>query len=270
MGELPLVRVARVLYPKLMSLSPEHLVPRDSFLARRDPRWRLAAFLVAILGFACVRETGPSVCAAWFAMTLPFFARVRWQWFRNRFLALALTVIPFVILVPFVVDRGERLWSWAWLHVTDTGLLVAATLATKTIAVVVTAMTLMATAQPHETMAAAARIGVPRLLVNVAAMTYRYVFVLFDEFGRLRTALRVRGFRNSMSRHAYRTVGNVAGTLIVRGADRADRVAQAMRCRGFDGQFRSLARRRTNAGDVLLLSTAICIVGGLLAWDLLG
>src|SRR5205807_3520409 len=90
------------------------------------------------------------------------------------------------------------------------------------------------------TMQAAESLGLPRLLARLALMSYRYVFVLADEFARLRTALRVRGFSNRANLHSYRTVGRVTGTLLVRGSARAERVAHAMRCRGFDGRFRAL------------------------------
>jgi cobalt/nickel transport system permease protein len=82
-------------------------------------------------------------------------------------------------------------------------------------------------------------------------LTHRYIFVLGAELSRLRTALRVRGFRNRASRHSYRTVGHVAGTLLVRGYERAERVGQAMRCRGFDGRFRSPIEFRTTWADLL-------------------
>ena len=58
-------------------------------------------------------------------------------------------------------------------------------------------------------------------------------------------------FRSRASLHSYHTVGHVAGTLLVRGYERAERVAQAMRCRGFDGRLRSLAETRTTRVDVL-------------------
>jgi cobalt/nickel transport system permease protein len=80
----------------------------------------------------------------------------------------------------------------------------------------------------------------------------------------------VRGFRNSMSGHAYRTVGQVTGTLLARGADRAERVAHAMRCRGFDGCFRSTTAVRTAPADVLMFVLIAGIIGGLVAWDFLG
>src|SRR5262249_325713 len=100
-------------------------------------------------------------------------------------------------------------------------------------------------------------------------LTYRYLFLLADELGRLRTALRVRGYRNRPNLHSYRTVGHVAGTLLVRSYERAERVGQAMRCRGFDGRFRSLAAARTRATDVIFFAVVAGGTAGLLTWDLL-
>jgi cobalt/nickel transport system permease protein len=172
--------------------------------------------------------------------------------------------------VPFVVDRGERLWEWRFLHVTEAGLVVAAVLAMKTVALVTLALTLLASGPLPIILAAATRLGVPRLLVHLTILTYRYAFLLLEELGRLRVALRVRGFRNAMTGHAYRTVGQVTGTLLVRGSDRAEGVAQAMRCRGFDGRFRSLAVFRTAPGDVFMFVLIVAATAGLVAWDVSG
>jgi len=253
-----------------VSLNPEHLAPRDSVLARRDARWRLAAFAVAIIGVALLRTAGPGALALAFALLLAWIARVPGRWYRDRITILLLALIPFLIVAPFTVDLGERLWEWRFLHLTDAGLLFTATLAMKTVALVTLALTLLSSAPLHVTLAAARKLGVPKLLVQLTLLTYRYVFLLLDELGRLRIALRVRGFRNAMSVHAYRTVGQVTGTLLVRGSDRAEHVAQALRCRGFDGHFHTLIAFRTQAADVLMFVLIVAIVGGLVGWDLYG
>jgi cobalt/nickel transport system permease protein len=252
-----------------MSLTPEHLSPRDSILARRDPRWRLAAFVLAIAFIAMIRNAGPAAAALGFALILAVAARVPGRWYRMRIGLLVIALIPFLIVVPFTANRGERLWEWQSLAITDAGLLVAAVLAMKTIALVSLALTLLASAPLHVTLAAASRLGVPKLLVHLTLLTYRYVFLLFEELHRLRIALRVRGFRNAMTMHAYRTVGQVTGTLLVRGSDRADRVAQAMRCRAFAGRFHTLAAFRSMPADVLMFVSIVGSAGAILAWDIL-
>jgi hypothetical protein len=42
-----------------------------------------------------------------------------------------------------------------------------------------------------------------------------------------------------------------------------------MRCRGFDGQFRSLAAAHTRLADVLFFAVLASAAAGLLTWDLL-
>lgn len=253
-----------------MSLAPEPLPTRDSPLARRDPRWRLAAFGLAVLGVALLQHAPAVAGALGVAVVLALVGRMPGAWFRARLTLFLFALLPFLIVVPFVVDRGDRLWEWRFLHITDAGLAVGAALAAKALALVTLALTLLIAAPIHVTLAAAARLGVPRLFVHLTLLTYRYVFLLLDELARLRIALRVRGFRNAMTGHAYRTVGQVAGTLIVRGADRADRVAQAMRCRGFDGRFHTLDIYRTRPADVVMFVGIVGPVGGLLAWDVWG
>jgi cobalt/nickel transport system permease protein len=253
-----------------MSLAPEPLPTRDSPLARRDPRWRLAAFALALVGVGLLQRLPASVIALALALGLAVVARVPGAWYRARIGLLVVALLPFLAVVPFVVDRGERLWEWRFLHVTDAGLVVGAVLACKTVALVTLALTLLVTAPLHVTLAAGARLGVPRLFVQLILLTYRYTFLLLDELNRLRVALRVRGFRNAMTGHAYRTVGQVAGTLVVRGADRAERVSHAMHCRGFDGRFRMASEYRTRGADVLMFTLIVGTVGGLLAWDVWG
>jgi cobalt/nickel transport system permease protein len=79
--------------------------------------------------------------------------------------------------------------------------------------------------------------------------------------------LRVRGYRNRATLHCYRTIGHLTGTLLVRSDEQAQRVSQAMRCRGFAGRFHSLATFQTTSADLLLFVLASGGSVGLLAWD---
>lgn len=257
-------RVARLLielYANCMSLNPEHVTTRDSCFARRDARWRLAAFVLAIVGVALLRQIGPASVALGFALLLAITGRVPGNWLRARLGLLLLALIPFLVLLPFTVERGEPLWEWRSIAITDAGLIVAGTLAMKTVALVTLALTLLATAPLHVTLCAASKLGAPKLIVQLVLLTYRYVFVLLEELGRLRVALRVRGFRNATSLHAFHTIGQVTGTLLVRGSDRAERVSHAMRCRGFDGHFRTLTRFQSTPADVLMFLLIVGEIG---------
>ena len=173
----------------------------------------------------------------------------------------------FVLWLPLIPQPGDAVHVVGGLVVSETGLVRAVTLVMKAASVVSLMLVLLATAPLHDTFKAAQCLRMPGWLVQLALMSYRYVLLLAEEFVRLRTALRVRGYRNRAGLHSYRTIGQVAGTLLVRGHERSERVAQAMRCRGFAGQFRSLHDFRTRGADVLFFAAAIAGAGAVLAWD---
>jgi cobalt/nickel transport system permease protein len=128
-------------------------------------------------------------------------------------------------------------------------------------------LVLLAAGPPNVTLQAAQSLRVPGLLIGLAMLTYRYIHLLGAELARLRVAFRLRGYRNRLSWHSYRTIGHVAGTLLVRGHERADRLGQCMRCRGFAGRFHSLTAFRTTVRDVATFLAIAGAAAGLLAWD---
>jgi cobalt/nickel transport system permease protein len=77
--------------------------------------------------------------------------------------------------------------------------------------------------------------------VHLLLMTYRYIFVIEREYQRLMTAIKIRGFRSGTNIHSYRTFAYLIGMIFVRASIRAQRVHQAMLCRGFKGRFYTLA-----------------------------
>jgi cobalt/nickel transport system permease protein len=237
-----------------MTLAFDALDAPGSPLARRDPRWKLAALIPALFAAAALQL--PTTVAAAFAgsVVLLVGARLPRRLAFNRLGAFALFLSPFLIVLPILYGRA--------------GFATALLLAGRASAIFILGTILVTTSPIARTVQAAEALGVPRLFARLVLMTYRYIFVLADEFARLRIALRARGFRNRANLHSYRTIGSVAGTLLVRGADRAERVAQAMRCRGFDGRFRSLAAWHTAPADVLFFALVIGTAAGLLGWDL--
>lgn len=237
----------------------------DSPLARWDARWKLAAVLLAVVGVAALDHLGPAAVAFAAGLGLLVLARLRRRWVRVRLAVFALAAVPFVLVLPFTLDGpGPDLGP---VHLSDRGLTAGVAVLLRGLAIGSLTLVLVGTAPLHRTFTAAHRLKVPGLLVLVALLAWRYTVLLADELRRLRTAARVRGFRLATTRHGYRTLGHLTGAVLVRGADRADRVADAMRCRGFDGKLHTLTAFRTTAADVagfaLLLAGTIALV----VWD---
>lgn len=74
---------------------------------------------------------------------------------------------------------------------------------------------------------------VPALLVTVLSLMYRYLFLLVEESQRLRRARASRTLRTPSRWGQWRTTGGTIGQLFIRASDRAERVYDAMRARGW-------------------------------------
>jgi cobalt/nickel transport system permease protein len=236
-----------------MTIGFDTLNVPDSPLARLDPRWKLVALTAAVAVAGTLRSVPILVVSLVLAVALVLACRLPWRLLAARYGAFGLFLLPFAVILPIV--QG---WD---------GVLAAARVGARAGAVFSLALVLVGTAPFHRTLQAAQALRAPRLLTQIALMSYRYVFVLGDEFLNIRTAMRVRGFRAGTNRHTYRTFGYVAGALLLRGEERAQRVAQAMRCRGFDGRFRTLHGFHTRWPDLLFFAAAIGISTALLAGD---
>lgn len=234
-------------------------------LADWDGRWKLAGLALLALAAAFLRTPGPAIVALLLAFVLAAAGRLPWRWLFVRLGSLSLFLLLFLFWLPFL-HPGAR-WEHGWISLSLDGLVLALMLWLKAMTLVTLALVILASQPLHEVCHAAYHLHVPRLMLQLFLLTFRYVFLLAEEFARLRTALRVRGFRSRASLHSYRTIAQVAGTLLVRSEERAERVSQAMRCRGFDGQFRSLHEFHTRLRDVLVFVTCLVLAAVLITWD---
>lgn len=102
---------------------------------------------------------------------------------------------------------------------------------------VAAALTLIAVTGMNRTCEALERIGLPKVFAVQLAMLHRYIFVLVEEGARMARARGLRAFEGrGLGLASY---APLAGQLLLRAMDRAQRVHAAMLCRGFDGRFRS-------------------------------
>ena len=78
---------------------------------------------------------------------------------------------------------------------------------------------------------------------------YRYLYVLLEEFIRTVRAHSLRSFQGGGI--GFKVWGSLLGQLLLRTIDRAQRIYQAMLCRGFDGEIRLLRYNKLVAADII-------------------
>jgi cobalt/nickel transport system permease protein len=170
-------------------------------------------------------------------------------------------------VLPITV-AGDAVGGIGPVTVTREGVLLAARITVKSNAIVMALIALVATSPIAALGHALSGLRVPDKMVFLLLLTYRYIFVLEQEYLRLRRAIRVRGFVPATRLHTYRTYAYLIGMLFVRAAARADRVYQAMLCRGFHGKFYSLATFRLRRSDAYWAGGVGAVVAaiGIVEW----
>ncbi len=89
-------------------------------------------------------------------------------------------------------------------------------------------------------LSALGRLGMPRGFVALLAFVYRYLFVLFDELARMKTAQRARTFGRRPWSAGWKSAVQLIGLLLIRALDRAERIHGAMSSRGWSGKMKTL------------------------------
>lgn len=217
----------------------------DARIDRLDPRLRVVACVAGSVLLAAARQRQTLIAALVLTIMLLLLARVRPRAIASRLVGVNVFVLMLLVTLPLTAPDGLRRAIDMALRANAIVILITAMLATMTLPTLGHAM--------HH-------LKVPAKLVHLMLLCVRYVDLLRDEHRRLRTAMKVRGFRPGMNRHTYRSFGYLIGMLLVRSFDRAERVAAAMKCRGYDGRLHLLEHfhaRRHDAVFAVLLVTAL-------------
>ena len=202
-----------------------------SWLHRLDPRAKLGAALGLSLVVALGQSWAVALIALGLGLALLASARLGW----GRVLGRLATVNIFVVLL-WVFLPWRLGWNGGWhLGLDHEGLRLALLISLKTNAVFCLLLALLGTGRVEHIFHALAHFHAPQKLVNLFLFFYRYLHVLRREQARLNWALKVRGFAPGNNARTWRTYASLVGVLLVRGYDRAERVYQAMLCRGFSG-----------------------------------
>lgn len=230
----------------------------------RDLRLRLLAAAGALLVLTPIRNIMPAAAGVLVVLLLYVVARQRMPW--KRLLHLEGFLILLLIMLPFTLP-GTALLRVGPLVASVEGALRALVIACKVTASVLLLSLLLGQADPLRLGAALRGLHVPESLVRLFVATVRYLALLQAEFGRLRESMRARAFVARSNRHTWRSYGYLLGMLLVRAMDRAERVEEAMRLRGYSGRFPVTRLPAPAPADWLAAAALLAGALLLLLWD---
>ena len=234
--------------------SLEQLASGDSAIHNLHPNAKLFATLVYIVCMVSfnryeLSRLVPYVFYPVLVMVLsetPFFMII-------KRLLVALPFVLFAGLSNIIFDRAI-LFRFGDVAISY-GMVSFLVLILRTFLSVAAVLILVAVTPFFELTSALKRLRVPSIIVNLFEMIYRYLGTLAEEVFGMHTAysLRCPNARGVNMKH----MGSFVGQLLLRSFDRAERVYNAMQCRGYPSFAREVFQKRFSAADWLFLIIAV-------------
>lgn len=257
--------------------------PPASWLARVEPRAKIAGFMLLIFGTTLLHGLAP-LGAVFASVTVVSLAgglgarRLARVWLGVPLFSLAIilpaTLSPITpgppLLTLWRLAPGARLGPWALpeaIAVTRPGVEVAVRFLLRSTDCVMLAFVLVATSDHAALLAGLRRLGMPRAFGMVLAMMQRYLAVLLRSAEEIHLAKLSRTIAAGGLRNEQRWVAAGVGNLFRRTRLLAEEVHEAMLSRGYDGEVRITAGGRLRLPDALFVVAAAAFMAAMLAAD---
>lgn len=237
-----------------------------SLLHRRDPRAKLLAALAWSIALALLQNLHVLAAGLGCSIVLLAMARLSPGLLFRRLMIVNLFILCAWLVLPWTVP-GKSITAFGPVTITQPGVLLALRMTIRCNAIVFVCIALLGTSPLLATSQSLRSLHVPEKIVLILFFCVQYIQVIHDEYTRMTAAIRLRGFRQRTTLHAYRTYANLVGLLLVRSHDRAIRVYDAMLCRGFDGRLRSLYENHLTWRDWVLTGGIVTITMVLVIWE---
>lgn len=212
---------------------------RENRLTEVDPRAKLVVALAAILLVLLSGRPALPLLVAGAALGTMFALGLPLRVVLAR-LSIPVGMVCVVFALRLFTTPGEILFTLevagVVFHATREGLWLGALAAVRVLAATSVLVLLGMVAPAHALFRALLWFRVPRGLVEIGLLMYRFIFVLLDIAADMATAQTLRlGYRGAAC--SLRSVGSLAGAVLVKSLDQAVRTSEAMVLRGYTGMM---------------------------------
>ncbi|RCK46798.1 cobalt ECF transporter T component CbiQ [Thalassospira profundimaris] len=241
-------------------------VKPPSFVGSFDPRVRVVAACLFAVMVVSLQQIEFALGAFVIAIATMLLTDLPLRLTLKRMAAMDGFIIVMLVMLPFTTP-GTPMFSMLGADASKEGLLHAVLIGIRANAVVLMMLSLLSGLTPVTLGHTLYRLRCPAALVHLMMFTVRYISVLHDEYHRLRMAMKLRGFKARNTFHTYRSFGYLFGMLLVRSLERAERVLEAMKCRGFSGHFPMIDQLVFRRRDAILGATFFVMIAALILMD---
>lgn len=238
----------------------------QSFIHRLDPIVRIMAAFVLSIATALSDNLYMTGIYFLIALILISLALLNPKDVIKRLKPVFWFLLMIWIFLPLTFDK-EIVFLLFGIPISASGVILCCKISIKSITILLLFTALIATMTVASLGHGLHRLNIPDKMVFLLLMSYRYIAVIENEYKRLLRAAKFRGFRPGTNLHSYKTFAYLAGMLFVRASLRANRVYQAMLCRGFNQKFHTLDFYRASRLNWLFFACIIGISLGLIIFE---
>lgn len=228
----------------------------ESPIHQLDPRAKIIAFSVLIFSFVFLGDIRLALIGLGTSVLIVFASKIPVEFIIHRIKWVFLFLFPLLFILPFTTN-GTAMFSIAGFPFTDEGLEYAFLILIRGTASVILVAVMLGSMRFDTTIKALYMLKVPATLVQMLMFTYRYIFVIIDEFQRMWKAVTAKGFSFKTNRYGLSILGNLIGMLILKSYDRAERVYQSMVAKGYTGNPATLVTFEIKAKDYIISASLI-------------
>lgn len=153
-------------------------------------------------------------------------------------------ILAVVCFLPFV-SGNTPVFQWGYLTIREEGCWDAILISVRFFCILTLSLVLFGTAPFLSSIKAMRFLGLPRVIVDMTLLSYRYLEELGEMLTTMQRATRLRGFKaRCFNRRNLEVFAQLTGSILVRSYERSLRIYQAMILRGYGCQIKSSKNSR--------------------------
>lgn len=252
----------------MIELSLDEYAHLESPIHQWGPRYKLVGLMVLIFALSFVRDLLLLPAMVLVTLLLYVLSGLPWSFLVSRLRYPGFFILLLAVLLP-VTSGSTTLFGIGPLVIRREGCEAVLLIVTRFGCILTIGLVLFGTAPFLTSVRAMRSLGLPSVITDMILLAYRYLFEIGGDLVQMRTATRLRGFRaHRPDRQTVDTLGALVGSLLVRSYERAERIYEAMRLRGYGRAVRPANEFHTRATDVAGLIGAVLVAAGFVAAEI--
>lgn len=225
-----------------------------------DTTLKVPGMFLLMMSMAFIRDQRLMFLLPCIAAILFTASGTRFSLLLSRFRAPVLFLV-FVSVFLILFSEGETLFSIGPVAVKTRGLYLALNTCVRVLSIITVGVVMVQTTPLAGLSGKLKKMLIPKILVDIGILTGRYIMVIGEDFSKMRTSRKLRGYVSGKSISGrFRIIVPTAATLLIRGFQQSEMVFNAMHMRGYGSSSADVNRAHSAINNrklsmIMFLST---------------